>query len=86
MSGLTWPFPSEAGVASPHDPTLRVGGLSQSKRFVKTYFNKLRTMISGTSEINTREWIPVKAVPVKADKKKQEAVIESNPLSNKQEV
>jgi hypothetical protein len=57
-----------------------------SERFVKAYFNKLREMISGTSEIKTKEWKPVKAFPVKADKKKHEALIEINTLSNKQEV
>jgi hypothetical protein len=57
-----------------------------SERFVKAYFNKLRAMISGTSEIKTKEWKPVKAFPVKADKKKHEALIEINALSNKQEV
>jgi hypothetical protein len=43
-------------------------------------------MISGTSEIKTKEWKPVKTFPVKADKKKHEALIEINTLSNKQEV
>ena len=40
-----------------------------SEEFVKTYFNKLQAMISGTPEIKTKESKPVKAAPVKAKDK-----------------
>ena len=45
-----------------------------SERFVKAYFNKLQAMISGTAEKKTKGSKPVKAAPVKADKKKPKAV------------
>jgi hypothetical protein len=40
-----------------------------SESFVKTYFNKLQEIISGTPEITTKESKPVKAAPVKMEKK-----------------
>ena len=47
-----------------------------SESFVKTYFNKLQAMISGTPEKKTKESKPVKAAPVKAEKKQPKAVKE----------
>ena len=44
-----------------------------SESFVKTYFNKLQTMISGNPEITTKESKPVKAAPVKMEKKQPRA-------------
>ena len=45
-----------------------------SESFVKTYFNKLQAIISGTPEPKTKESKPIKAAPVKADTKKLRAV------------
>ena len=44
-----------------------------SESFVKTYFNKLQAMISGNPEITTKESKPVKAAPVKMEKKQPRA-------------
>jgi len=45
-----------------------------SERFVKVYFNKLQAIISGTPEKKTKESKPVKAAPVKAEKKQPKAL------------
>ena len=48
-----------------------------SEEFVKTYFSKLQALMSGASEKKVaikKEPKPVKATPVKADKKKPKAV------------
>lgn len=56
-----------------------------SESFVKTYFNKLQAMISGTPEIKTKESKPVKAAPVKVEKKQPKAV-KARPLKKAMKV
>ena len=56
------------------NPVTKEIEIEGSESFVKTYFNKLQAMISGTPENKTKESKPVKAAPVKAEKKQPKAV------------
>jgi Mor family transcriptional regulator len=56
------------------NPVTKEIEIEGSEGFVKSYFNKLQAMISGTAEIKTKELKPVKAAPVKAEKKQPKAV------------
>jgi hypothetical protein len=59
------------------NPVTKEIEIEGNEEFVKTYFGKLQAMISGAAEGKAaikNERKPVKAAPVKADKKKPKAV------------